>query len=149
MQKSGKIAYGLIYNSIFLVIIPLVRIFAGRASWEDVGYLLLAGALMAVGVFLFKLQTRPTNTGLRVIRLDPFRLHRDRLARNMLAGAMIWFNVYFLVSASNNATPRANPEAWAFYNLIAFGVLAAAWLLLLTSPADAPRTYPEETGHTA
>ena len=149
MLKSGKIGYTLTYNAFFLLIIPLVHVFAGIAGGDDVLFLLVAAAMMALGVVLIKRQAPPTTNAWRVVRLDPFVLTRDRLARNLLAGAMIWFNIYFLITANGNPNPRAKPDAWAFYNIIAFAVLALAWLLILTSPADEPRTRPGETGRTA
>lgn len=141
MSRPGKIGYALIYNSLFLLIIPLLRVFAGNAGWLDVLLLLLVAGMVVGGLFLLKLGThiQTTKEGLRVIRMDPLVLKRDRLARNMVAGAMVWVNIYLLISTTGYTNPRANPEAWSFFNLLAAGVLAVAWLLFLTSPSDAPR----------
>lgn len=146
MQKSGKIGYGLIYNSFFLLILPLLKLFAGIAAWSDGLFVLAAAIMIGVGVILIGRQSKATATGMRVIRMDPFVLGRDRLARNMLAGAMVWFNIYFLVASNLFTNPRAKPDSWSFFNNIAFVVLGAAWLLLLTSPSDRRPEYPEETG---
>ena len=150
MSRSGKIGYALIYNALFLLIIPVLRLFAQDIGLQDalLGLLgLLAMVMLAGGATLIRRNRRLQPKGAGLALIEPFVLWRDRLARGLIAGAMIWFNIYLIVSSSTYSSPRANPQAWVFFSLFALMALGVAWLLILTSPSDIP--YSDGGEHSA
>ncbi len=136
MSRSGKIGYALTYNAIFLLIIPLVRLFAQASSWQDFVLFLLAGAMYAGGVILLNRDRSDQPKGMQLLWSEPLVRWRDRLARGLIAGAMIGLNAFIVVSVSS----FGNSQAWSFFSLLSLGVLALGWVLILTSPSDVPDT---------
>jgi hypothetical protein len=138
MSRAGKIGYALAYNAIFLLILPVVRLLAGTAGWVDLLLAALAVAILVCGLVLLNMGRDRQGRGLRPAWSEPLRLWRDRLARGLIAGSMIWFNIYLVIS-NYQLNTRANPQAWSFFNRLALVALGLAWILVLTSPSDLPQ----------
>jgi hypothetical protein len=138
MSRTGKIGYTLIYNALFLLILPVVRLFARSTGMEDLQLAGLAAVMLAAGVLLLNRGRERQARGWRLLWSDPLCLWRDRLARGFIAGSMIWLNIYLLSLTVDD--PRAYPQAWSLINLLALIAFGIAWLLLLTSPSDITHT---------
>jgi len=138
MSRTGKIGYTLIYNALFLLILPVVRLFARTTSMEDLQPAGLASLMLAAGVLLLNRSRDGQARGWRLLWSDPLCLWRDRLARGLIAGSMIWLNIYLLSLTVDD--PRAYPQAWSLINLLALIAFGIAWILVLTSPSDITHT---------
>ena len=138
MSRSGKIGYTFIYNALFLLVLPIVRLFARTIGMEDLQLAGLAAVMLAAGLVLLNRGREGQAKGWRLLWSDPFRLWRDRVSRGLIAGSMIWLNVYLLSFSIDD--PRSYPQAWSLLNLLALIAFGIAWILVLTSPSDVPHT---------
>jgi hypothetical protein len=135
MTRSGKIGYALVYNALFLLMVPVMRLVARNSGLDDLLLGALGTCMFAVGLMLVNRGNKGSRAGWQMLWREPLRLWRDRLARGLIAGSMIWLNVYFLVTSAP-LNPRANSQAWSFFTLLALIALGLAWALVLTSPSD-------------